>query len=199
MGENFEDKHADRRGFFRETFAGIVGPLADLIGERLLRALPPGFRPDPDPVEDLPLPIHRPPGAQPGGEFARLCNACGACRDACSVGAIVMDPLPTIAPASRACRLCDDLPCVAACTGGALKAADRSDVGMGVAIWDPYHCALSSGRPCAACREACPVPGALTIHADGGYVQIDESRCAGCGMCEQACPSETKGISIEPF
>lgn len=197
MADKFEDRPADRRGFFRETFAGLFAPLADLVGERLLRSLPPQFQPDL--AEDLPLPVLRPPGAVAGDAFRRLCDACGACRDRCTAGAIVMDPLPTIAPARTACRLCDELPCAAACPTGALERTARSAVAIGMAMWDPYSCALSSGRACAACRDACPVPGALIIHDDGGYVEIDGSRCAGCGMCEQACPAHPKAVSVEPF
>jgi formate dehydrogenase subunit beta len=59
------------------------------------------------------------------------------------------------------------------------------------------HCAalnVERGGPCQACLEVCPVygrdwqPGGDDTPAYWNTVEAWLSSCAGCGMCEQACP-----------
>jgi len=62
--------------------------------------------------------------------------------------------------------------------------------------YTPHLCGHCE-RP--ACRERCPVPGAVTRRPDG-LVLIDPALCDGCGACMEACPygviykSEALGI-----
>ena len=188
MAEDFENRHASRRGFFREAFAGLLAPLVELLEEQLDLG---GQR---QPIDRPPL---RPPGAAPGEAFSRRCTLCGDCAGACPVGAIVLDPLPRIEPARQPCVLCEDLPCVSACATSALESTRVGEVGMGLAVWDPQSCLLSSGRPCSACVGACPVAGAIRIEA--GAVVVDGGLCTGCGMCEHHCPAEPAALTVEPF
>lgn len=44
---------------------------------------------------------------------------------------------------------------------------------------------LHCGDP--ACLRACPAPGAI-VHYPNGIVDIDQSKCIGCGYCITACP-----------
>jgi len=190
MDEQFEKRQADRRGFFRETFAGLLGPLLDLIEEQFdLRpaAAAPEFEP----------PALRPPGAGDELEFERLCTRCGRCAAACSPGAIVLDPLPRIDPAERPCALCADLPCIAACQAGALTPIARDHVAMGTAVWSDPACLLTAGDDCRLCVEACPVPGALRI--EGAAIVVDDVRCTGCGMCQFYCPARPRAVVVRPF
>jgi len=189
VSEDFENRQASRRGFFREALAGLLGPVVGLLQERL------GIGPDGrGPNQRPPL---RPPGAAAGAAFAELCTACGACVAACPVGAIVMDPLPRIVPADKPCRLCPDTPCIAACETAALQPVRPGQVSMGLAVWVPGNCLLSSGESCRACAEACPVEGAIGI--DGNELTVNGAACTGCGACEHHCPARPRGVVIEAF
>ena len=169
---------------------GILAPLVELLEDRLVRA---GIVPAPG-ADSRRL---RPPGALAGSDFEQLCTRCGKCAEACPAGAIVMDPLPSIDPASQACLLCEDLPCIAACQSGALQPVPREQAGMGVAVWEPSSCLLSAGEECGLCRQACPLEGVITI--EDGRVAIDGMGCVGCGCCEMVCPARPKAIRVEVF
>ncbi len=181
-----------RRGFFRDAFAGLLGPVVDLIQDRLRFDL----YDEPADYDYAPAPL-RPPGAVAGDGFAELCTECGECAAACPAGAIVMDPDPRIVPAREACRMCEGFPCIAACRTGALESVGRGELCMGVAVWDASLCKVMAGEDCAVCLEACPVGGAITIEEH--YVEIDSEKCTGCGLCEHACPLHPKAITVEPF
>lgn len=190
MGEPTPDRPTSRRGFFREALAGLLAPVVELIQDRLEAA---GLRSD-----DAPLgPPLRPPGAEAGDAFQQLCNLCGACAEACPVGAILLDPLPRIDPNVQGCLLCRDLPCAAACTTAALAPVPREQVSMGLAVWDPASCVLPGGQECGLCQQACPVRGAVRIRQ--GRVEVMAGKCTGCGCCQTVCPAEPKAVTIEPF
>src|SRR6266550_7802851 len=44
------------------------------------------------------------------------------------------------------------------------------------------------------CLEACPAPGAIVQYANG-IVDVDESKCIGCGYCATGCPFEVPKFS----
>jgi Fe-S-cluster-containing hydrogenase component 2 len=54
----------------------------------------------------------------------------------------------------------------------------------------------------AACVKVCPVQ-ALTRNEATGAIEVDESRCIGCGLCSIACPfghirhEESSGIAVK--
>jgi len=193
MEENFEDRKASRRGFFREALASVLGPMAELISDRLDLIEP--FEPI-EPDEYVPAPL-RPPGAVAGDAFDELCDRCGRCAEACPVGAIVVHPAPHLDPARQGCLMCKDLPCIAACPTGALEPTERGAVSMGLAVWDPTACLLPPGEECSLCQQACPVAG--TIRIEAGCVEVAGDTCAGCGCCQTVCPADPKAITVEPF
>jgi hypothetical protein len=59
------------------------------------------------------------------------------------------------------CRMCTELPCVAACEPLAL----RFDVPakMGTAVISALDCLAHQNTTCSACVEPCPVEGAMTF------------------------------------
>jgi 4Fe-4S ferredoxin len=42
---------------------------------------------------------------------------------------------------------------------------------------------------CHDCVDVCPIPGVLTVGADG-KVEVDETHCTYCGACKMVCPVE---------
>jgi len=181
----------DRRAFFRFGMFKTLSALASLV-ERALPTLKPRT-------------VLRPPGAVEEYEFLRRCFRCGSCVDACPVGAIGLlksededlAGTPYIDPDLKGCVLCDALPCVAASPSGALRPVGRDQVRMGRTRWREDHCLLSQGVSCTACVERCPL-GESAIRLSAGRIRVNEDVCAGCGVCQVACPARPKAITVEP-
>ncbi len=164
------------------------------------RAPAPAPLPPPQPVRE-PL---RPPGAIFEDLFVDKCTRCGKCVEVCPRGAIF--PLgaeygraagsPAVAPRSAPCVVCAGLLCTRACPSGALTRVAVFDVQMGTAVVDVGRCVSYQGRDCAACVNACPVPGALTRDAERHPI-VAPSLCIGCGVCENLCPTAEASIVVE--
>ncbi len=154
----------------------------------------------PDPEKAL-----RPPGALlPDEKFLEACTGCADCVPVCPVDAIVMLELeegasiPAIVPSRRACHLCTDLYCIAACPEGALVSPGSAErVRMGIARVDPRICVTFKGQTCTLCHRACPYPD-RAITMVGGRPLVSSGACTGCGLCEFACPTAPKAIVIVP-
>ena len=184
----------DRRHSRRELLTSWFGAFRDAS-----RAVSRASAPDP-------AKVLRPPGAlSPDEAFLDACTRCGDCIPVCPVEAIVTieeedgRKLPAINPSAKPCRLCDDLPCVAACPDGALVAPPEgpSRVRMGIAKVDPRRCITFKGELCTACYKACPYPD-RAIMMIGSRPLVGSSACTGCGLCEYACPEHPKAITVVP-
>jgi len=106
--------------------------------------------------------------------------------------------IPVIVPSVEACRLCPDLPCVAACPEGALvDPGGPRRARLGVAQVDPRHCVTFAGEICTACFKVCPYPN-QAISLIGTRPLVSRSSCTGCGLCEHACPEHPKAITVTP-
>ncbi|MBW2459422.1 MAG: hypothetical protein JRI68_33325, partial [Deltaproteobacteria bacterium] len=93
------------------------------------------------------------------------------------------------------CRLCDGLPCAAACPTGTLRAAPSTAIHMGVATVDTDRCWAYRGQPCDYCVTACPLdPPAVSLQRDGPVV--DPTACAGCGLCVYYCAVTPRALQI---
>jgi MauM/NapG family ferredoxin protein len=156
---------------------------------------------DPDPDTVL-----RPPGAlEPDEAFLDACTRCGDCIPVCPVDAIITieesdgRKLPAISPSLKPCRLCDDLPCVAACPDGALVAPEGGPpaVRIGIAKVDPRTCVTFKGELCTRCYKACPYPDKALMMI-GSRPLVGSGACTGCGLCEFACPTHPKSIIVVP-
>ncbi len=151
----------------------------------------------------LPEKVLRPPGAlKPDEDFLAACSGCGDCIPVCPTGSIItLDPenerlIPVIDPKTKPCYLCDDLPCIAACTDGALvDPGDPARVRLGIARVNPNRCITFRGDDCNKCYTACPYPD-MAIMLIGGRPLIGSGACTGCGLCEYACPEHPKAIEV---
>lgn len=151
----------------------------------------------------------RPPFALAEAEFLLACTRCDKCIEACDYHVLFKLPAhhglqaggtPAMDLLDRGCHMCQDWPCVKACEPGALKlpALDGdapgpvklARVGIDVNVCLPYL-----GPECGACRDSCPIPGALEWQGGIKPVIIEE-RCTGCGLCREACIADPKAIEI---
>ena len=157
----------------------------------------------------------RPPGALAETDFAAVCIKCGQCTQACPYDTLRMAPAesdmpigtPYFVPRETPCYMCSDIPCQAACPTGALDPAlkDIADSRMGLAVIDAESCLSWQGLRCEVCYRVCPVKGqAISIRnhprqtsKHAVFVPVVHSQaCTGCGMCEEACPTEQAAIRV---
>lgn len=145
----------------------------------------------------------RPPGGQDYERMLGACIRCDRCRSACDREAIsvctVSDGilnarLPRMNYEFGYCDMCGGAyRCIAACPTGALTAFDADADKIGVAVIDESECLtyILSGKCDARCIDACSWD-ALSLD-DAGRLQIDQSKCNGCGACQHVCPSNAYG------
>jgi len=196
-----------RRGFIQKTIQGAAiaasgGMLWSYLVLQNARASPFALRP---------------PGALADRDFSALCIKCGRCVEVCPYNtlklAAVADgaPLgtPYFEPRQTPCYLCPDIPCKNACPTGALAPGleDVMQSRMGLALIDTEHCLSWQGLRCEICYRVCPLRDkAITVEAQrrgrskhAMFLPVVHSRdCTGCGICEQACPTQVAAIRVMP-
>lgn len=157
----------------------------------------------------------RPPGALAEADFAATCIKCGQCAQACPYDTLRMAradddaPIgtPYFVPRRIPCYMCSDIPCQIACPTGALapELKDIAHARMGLAVIDAESCLSWQGLRCEVCYRVCPVKGeAITIENRPREVSrhalfvphVHSQACTGCGMCEEACPTEQAAIRV---
>ena len=144
----------------------------------------------------------RPPGALEADAFRKACTGCTDCLDACPYHAIrrlgpefgVDACMPAIIPLESPCYLCADMPCIAACTTGALLPATPGEVRMGTAVLEKEVCYLASGQPCDYCTSRCPLKSDAIALGEDGLPVIHDGGCAGCGVCAYLCPADALAV-----
>lgn len=155
--------------------------------------------------------VIRPPLCGGEARFTRLCARCGACARACPEQIIIQSDIGNgfagvLAPEldfSRAGCAPDCTHCGAACPTGAIPdftIADKLDHPLGVAVIDVARCVLSDNRECGVCMNACP-HGAINIVWEPvemvSALDIDETLCTGCGICQYLCPERPVAITVK--
>lgn len=157
----------------------------------------------------------RPPGALDERDFAAACIKCGQCAQACPYDTVRMaqaeDDVPIgtpyFVPRDVPCYMCVDIPCIPACPTGALnpQLKDIAKARMGLAVIDAESCLSWQGLRCEVCYRVCPVKGkAITIENRQREISkhalfvphVHSQACTGCGLCEEACPTEQAAIRV---
>jgi ferredoxin-type protein NapG len=176
-------------------------------------------------------PLLRPPGGQDEERFLAACIKCDRCRSACpydtiSVASINDGLLNARTPMisfrtgrySRSdkategrfagegrgfCNFCGL--CIRSCPTEALRPFDPDTEWIGRAVIDEGLCiAFHNEGGCRKCVDECPF-AAIALN-DQSRPVIDETKCNGCGVCENICPSNTyrsyqgsnkRGVNVE--
>lgn len=157
----------------------------------------------------------RPPGAGEPADFDARCIRCGKCIQACpyeSIHAVrnvfsLNSSTPYLDVRAKACRMCEDLPCIAVCPTEALHHLDdRRDIRMGTAVIDEESCIAFDGMRCEVCYRACPlIDEAITIDFrerphDAQHMVfapvIHEDACTGCGLCVERCVTDVPAVHV---
>lgn len=167
----------------------------------------------------------RPPAALLEKEFISTCMRCGMCVEACPFDvlklATISDDVPTgtpyFTPRENACRLCLDIPCASACPTDALdlkrlvrnETLSINNAKMGLATINTQSCLAYLGLQCTMCIRACPLADIAIVQQSERNPRtgmhaflkpiVNPDYCTGCGMCEQACPTEITSIRILPL
>jgi len=167
----------------------------------------------------------RPPGAILENEFISTCMRCGMCVQACPFDVLQLATIsdsapigtPYFIPRTNACRLCLDIPCASACPTDALDlkrltlndTLSINNAKMGLATINTQSCLAYLGLQCTMCIRACPLADiAIVQHSERNprtgmhaFLKpvINPDFCTGCGLCEQACPTEITSIKVLPL
>ena len=152
------------------------------------------------PKRETPL---TPPGSISARHMQKHCTACQLCVSACPNH--VLRPStdlnrfmqPTMSFEIGYCRP-ECTRCSQVCPSGAIKPITKEEktaIHAGHAVWVKDNCVvLTDGVSCGNCARHCPT-GAIQMveyQHNGQTVMVpavNESRCIGCGACENLCPS----------
>lgn len=212
----------DRRRFFREGLRELLRPMSKAVepihrvAEELGRfepdlpsppgpALPPVLDPSAAPETTPGTGWLRPPGALAIDEqFTGACSRSGKCVEVCPAQCIKIDSTRTVAngapyiePDVMPCILCTGLECMHNCPSGALVPTPLEEIDMGTAHWHEQICLRTQGEPCTMCIDHCPI-GPAALELVGERIVVHESACAGCGVCQNNCPTDPKSITVTP-
>ena len=143
-------------------------------------------------------------GSDSARHFYQHCTACQLCVANCPNN--VLRPStdlnrlmqPEMGYENGYCRP-ECVKCSEVCPAGAIKAvspAEKSRIHIGTATVDRSLCVVEKdGVKCGNCARHCPAGAIMMVrlHADDPdsllIPAVDETRCIGCGACENLCPS----------
>ena len=145
-----------------------------------------------------------PPGALSAKYMAQHCTGCQLCVSQCPNN--VLRPStdlftmmqPTMSYERGYCRP-ECTRCADVCPTEAIRPitrAEKSSIQIGHAVWIKANCVpLTDGVECGNCARHCPTGAITMISSDPKSPDapkipaVNESRCIGCGACENLCPA----------
>ena len=145
-----------------------------------------------------------PPGSLSARNMAQHCTGCQLCISDCPNE--VLRPSgdwlhlmqPTMSYELGYCRP-ECTRCSEVCPAGAIKPIqkeEKSSIQIGHAVWVKKNCIpLTDGVSCGNCARHCPVGAIEMVPSDPDDEEslkipvVNESRCIGCGACENLCPA----------
>lgn len=169
-------------------------------------------------IEDKQIPKRHtsilPPGALSAQHLAQHCTACQLCVSKCPNDVLrpstELDTFmqPKMEYERGYCRVeCNA--CSSVCPTGAIKPvtlAEKSSTQIGHAVLIRKNCISALGEAeCGNCARHCPAGAIQMVHINGDESEpmipaINESRCIGCGACENLCPSRPfSAIYVEGY
>ena len=145
-----------------------------------------------------------PPGSLSAQNMALRCTGCQLCISECPNQVLrpstdLMHLMQPVMSYERGycrpeCNRCSEV-----CPAGAIKPIrkeDKASTQIGHAVWVKKNCLpLSDGVLCGNCARHCPVGAIEMVPSDpddeeSAYVPaVNETRCIGCGACENLCPA----------
>ena len=145
-----------------------------------------------------------PPGSLSAKHFFQHCTGCQLCVAQCpnevlrpSTGLLTMMQ-PVMSYEHGYCRP-ECTRCSNVCPTGAIRPIqkdEKSSIQIGHAVWVKKNCIpVTDGVDCGNCARHCPTGAIEMVPLDpndelGAYVPaVNESRCIGCGACENLCPA----------
>ena len=145
-----------------------------------------------------------PPGALSANNMAKRCTGCQLCVSECPNGVLrpsegLMTLMQPVMSYERGYCRPECTRCSEVCPTGAIqpiRGEEKAAIQIGHAVWIKKNCvAVTDGVECGNCARHCPA-GAIEMvplneeDDDTPFVPaVNESRCIGCGACENLCPA----------
>ncbi len=153
------------------------------------------------PIRQTPI---TPPGSLSAENMTKRCTGCQLCISECPNQVLrpssdllhIMQPVMSYERGycRPECNRCSEV-----CPAGAIKPIhheDKASLQIGHAVWIKKNCLpLTDGVECGNCARHCPVGAIEMVPSDADdetspYVPaVNETRCIGCGACENLCPA----------
>ena len=168
-------------------------------------------------IEDKQIPARKtrltPPGSLSAKHFAQHCTACQLCIAECPNQVLrpsqdletLMQPVMQYERGycRPECTRCSQL-----CPTGAIRPITREEKTarqIGHAVWIRKNCVVvTDGVACGNCARHCPTGAIEMVPLEDDDERlipvVNESKCIGCGACENLCPSRPySAIYVEGY
>lgn len=156
-----------------------------------------------------------PPGSWSSRNVARHCTGCQLCVAQCPNGVLRPDTgmmtvmQPVMSYERGYCRP-ECTRCSQVCPTGAIRPIskeEKASVQIGQAVWIKKNCIpVTDGVECGNCARHCPSGAIEMIPLDENNESspfvpaVNETRCIGCGACENLCPARPfSAIYVEGY
>ena len=145
-----------------------------------------------------------PPGSLSAKNMARRCTGCQLCVSECPNGVLrpstgLLTAMQPVMSFERGYCRPECTRCSSVCPTGAIKPiteVEKSSIQIGHAVWIKKNCIpVTDGVECGNCERHCPTGAITMVQLDENDEEspmiptVNESKCIGCGACENLCPA----------